>query len=96
MLKHIILTRFIPSCRKVYENQFIKTSKKNIYTHTDIVILKKKKKKEILRFHDQICSQSQTQEVITNPNNKSTYLGYLRKNFEPSSLHPRLTCSTKG
>lgn len=45
MLKHIILTRFIPSCRKVYENQFIKTSKKYIYTHTDIVILKKKKKK---------------------------------------------------
>lgn len=98
MLTHITLTRFIPSCRKVCENQFIKTSKKYIYIYTyrRSDFEKKKNTEEILQFHDQICSQSQTQEAITNPNNKSTYLGYLRKNFEPSSLHPRLTCSTKG
>lgn len=34
MLTHITLTRFIPSCRKVCENQFIKTSKKYIYIYT--------------------------------------------------------------
>lgn len=29
-------------------------------------------------------------------NNKGTYLGHLRKNFEPGFLRPRLTLSTKG
>lgn len=55
------------------------------------------KTEEILQFHDQICGQTQLQRLIPNSNNnKGTYLGHLRKNLEPSFLHPRLTPPTKG
>ena len=68
---------------------------KKIHTHTD-EHTDFSKTVEIFQFHDQICGQSQIQRLIPNSNNKGTYLGHLRKNFEPSFLRPRLTLPTKG
>lgn len=93
MVKHMTLIRILCPCRKKFWKVIHKNKK--IYTHRD-KHTDFSKTVEIFQFHDQICGQSQIHRLIPQSNNKGTYLGHLRKNFEPSFLRPRLTLPTKG